>query len=45
MYRILAHRPQILRAHEGYFDAVMHRGIVFTMLFQKKIVKTWEEWS
>ncbi len=39
MYRILAHHPQILRAHEDYFDAVMNRGVLDRRLKEKVAYK------
>lgn len=39
MYRILAHHPEILRAHEDYFDAVMNRGVLDRRLKEKVAYK------
>jgi uncharacterized peroxidase-related enzyme len=39
MYRVLAHSPGILRAHEGYFDAVMNQGALDRKLKEKVAFK------
>lgn len=39
MYQTLAHHPQILKAHEIYFDTVMNRGILDRKLKEKVAYK------
>lgn len=39
MYQVLAHHPQILKAHEGYFDAVMNKGVLDRRLKEKVAYK------
>lgn len=39
MYRVLAHHPDILRAHERYFDAVMNQGVLERRLKEKVAYK------
>ena len=39
MYRVLAHHPSILKAHEGYFDAVMNNGTLDRKLKEKVAFK------
>jgi uncharacterized peroxidase-related enzyme len=39
MYQILAHQPQILKAHEAYFDAVMNKGELDRKLKEKVAYK------
>lgn len=35
MYQVLAHHPQVLKAHEAYFDAVMNKGVLDRKLKEK----------
>ena len=39
MYRVLAHNPSILKAHESYFDAVMNNGTLDRKLKEKVAFK------
>ena len=39
MYRVLAHHSAILKAHEGYFDAVMKQGALDRKLKEKVAFK------
>lgn len=39
MYRVLAHHSAILKAHEGYFDAVMNQGALDRKLKEKVAFK------
>ena len=39
MYQTLAHHPQILKAHEHYFDVVMNKGILDRKLKEKVAFK------
>jgi len=39
MYRVLAHHPGILQAHESYFDAVMNKGVLDRKLKEKVAFK------
>ena len=39
MYRVLAHNPSILKAHENYFDAVMNNGTLDRKLKEKVAFK------
>lgn len=39
MYRVLAHNPNVLKAHESYFDAVMNKGSLDRKLKEKVAFK------
>jgi uncharacterized peroxidase-related enzyme len=39
MYRVLAHNPPVLKAHEGYFDVVMNKGALDRKLKEKVAFK------
>lgn len=39
MYRVLAHNPAVLKAHENYFDTVMNKGTLDRKLKEKVAYK------
>ena len=41
MYRVLAYHSAILKAHEGYFDAVMKQGALDRKLKEKVAFNRW----